>query len=74
MHNKSSSSSHHSHHTFNQKNIKMSSGLSEADQKELQSFIDTEQAKARVQSSIHNFTDVSFRAMDSTLMKISRLT
>ncbi|PWN37034.1 putative TIM8-translocase of the mitochondrial inner membrane [Meira miltonrushii] len=36
----------------------MASGLSETDQKELQSFIETEQAKARVQSSIHNFTDL----------------
>ncbi|KDN37813.1 putative TIM8-translocase of the mitochondrial inner membrane [Tilletiaria anomala UBC 951] len=33
-------------------------GLSEADQKELQSFLDTEQAKARVQNSVHNFTEL----------------
>ncbi|PWN51988.1 putative TIM8-translocase of the mitochondrial inner membrane [Violaceomyces palustris] len=33
------------------------SGLGEADQKELQAFLDAEQAKARVQSSIHTFTD-----------------
>ncbi|TKY90950.1 hypothetical protein EX895_000948 [Sporisorium graminicola] len=33
------------------------SGLAEADQKELQTFLDAEQAKARVQSSIHTFTD-----------------
>ncbi|EPQ29060.1 uncharacterized protein PFL1_03349 [Pseudozyma flocculosa PF-1] len=31
--------------------------LGEADQKELQAFLDSEQAKARVQSSIHQFTD-----------------
>ncbi|PWN90066.1 putative TIM8-translocase of the mitochondrial inner membrane [Acaromyces ingoldii] len=36
----------------------MASGLGESDQKELQSFLDAEQAKARVQSSIHNFTDM----------------
>ncbi len=34
-------------------------GLSEADQKELQSFLDTEQAKARVQKSVSDFTEVS---------------
>ncbi|SPO42449.1 probable TIM8 - Translocase of the mitochondrial inner Membrane [Moesziomyces antarcticus] len=33
------------------------SGLADADQKELQTFLDAEQAKARVQSSIHTFTD-----------------
>jgi len=36
-----------------------SQGLNEADQKELQTFLDGEQAKARVQSSVHTFTDVS---------------
>ena len=32
--------------------------LSEADQKELQGFLETEQAKARVQQSVHKFTDM----------------
>ena len=45
-------------------------GLSEADQKELQSFLDTEQAKARVQNSVHNFTEVNTtRSMDRTLVR-----
>jgi len=35
----------------------MSSNLSDADQKELNSFLDAEQAKARVQSSVHTFTE-----------------
>ncbi|WFD36039.1 Mitochondrial import inner membrane translocase subunit tim8 [Malassezia cuniculi] len=35
----------------------MSANLSEADQKELNSFLDAEQAKARVQSSVHAFTE-----------------
>lgn len=48
----------------------MASGLSEADQKELQSFIETEQAKARVQSSIHNFTDVSIPGNENALLRI----
>lgn len=36
----------------------MASSLSETDQKELQGFLETEQAKARVQSSVHQFTDM----------------
>ncbi|CAO1633632.1 unnamed protein product [Parajaminaea phylloscopi] len=36
----------------------MASGLSSEDQKELQSFLEGEQAKARVQSSIQNFTSM----------------
>lgn len=34
------------------------SGLNEADQKELQTFLDGQQAKARVQASTQTFTDV----------------
>lgn len=37
-----------------------SAGLSKDDQTELQSFLEGEQAKARVQSSIQNFTELCF--------------
>ena len=37
--------------------LTMSANLSETDQKELNSFLDAEQAKARVQSSVHAFTE-----------------
>ncbi|PWN99754.1 putative TIM8-translocase of the mitochondrial inner membrane [Tilletiopsis washingtonensis] len=33
------------------------SGLNEADQKELHSFLETKQAEARIQSTIHDHTD-----------------
>ncbi|WFD02765.1 Mitochondrial import inner membrane translocase subunit tim8 [Malassezia obtusa] len=35
----------------------MSANLSDADQKELNSFLDAEQSKARIQSTVHAFTE-----------------
>ena len=35
----------------------MSQNLSEADQKELSTFLDSEQSKARMQSTVHAFTE-----------------
>jgi mitochondrial import inner membrane translocase subunit tim8 len=35
----------------------MSANLSDADQKEIAAFLDTEQAKARVQATVHAFTE-----------------
>ncbi|WFD37695.1 Mitochondrial import inner membrane translocase subunit tim8 [Malassezia japonica] len=35
----------------------MSANLTEADQKEMNAFLDAEQSKARVQSTVHAFTE-----------------